>query len=92
MADFKNDYSIPRPQHHVHKSSDPLPGAQGGGSTIDYSATAVERIPSAIMETTDIDTLNTTRPDMPERSNSAKGRTAFGGQLPDTKPHSEGMF
>ncbi|KAJ7278992.1 hypothetical protein C8J57DRAFT_1502827 [Mycena rebaudengoi] len=79
-------------KNEVDRRSNPLPGAQGGGSTIDYSATAVERIPSATMETTDIDTLNTTRPDMPERSNSAKGRTAFGGQLPDTKPHSEGMF
>ncbi|KAJ4481174.1 hypothetical protein J3R30DRAFT_3287781 [Lentinula aciculospora] len=35
-----------RPSHHVHSSDDPLPGAQRGVNTVDYSAETMERTPS----------------------------------------------
>ncbi|KAJ7147243.1 hypothetical protein C8R46DRAFT_1010859 [Mycena filopes] len=86
-----------RPEHHVHKESEPLPGARGGPPTVDYSADHMERLPSSVWQdadasqpTREVADLTTTKPDM-ERSSSASGRTAFSGERPlNTEPHPEG--
>ncbi|KAJ6542773.1 hypothetical protein B0H19DRAFT_1171850 [Mycena capillaripes] len=86
------------PEHHVHKASEPLPGARGGAPTADYNPTTIERLPSSVWQdadpskpTRDTSELQTTRPDLPERSNSATGRTAFSAERPlNTEPHPDG--
>lgn len=95
-----NDTSLPtetRPEHHVHKSNEPLPGARGGAPAADYSASTMERLPSAVWQDTDASQptreaeFQPERPDMPERQDSAKGRTAFSEQRPlNTEPHPDG--
>jgi len=35
------------PEHHVHDTYEPLPGAQGAAPTNDYSAATIERLPSS---------------------------------------------
>ncbi|KAF7345052.1 hypothetical protein MVEN_01668100 [Mycena venus] len=87
-----------RPEHHVHKASEPLPGARGGAPAADYSAETMERLPSSVWQnddasqpTREISESQTARPELPERSNSATGRTAFSGERPlNTEPHPEG--
>ncbi|KAF7331204.1 hypothetical protein MSAN_02439100 [Mycena sanguinolenta] len=89
------------PEHHVHKASEPLPGARGGAPAADYTAETMERLPSSVWQDADpsqptreldpSDLQSQTRPDLPERSNSATGRTAFTGERPlNTQPHPEG--
>jgi hypothetical protein len=82
-----------RPEHHVHKSSEPLPGARGGAPTADYSADTMERLPSSVWQdadpsqpTRETSELQTTRPDT-----TPSGRNAFSEQRPlNTEPHPEG--
>ncbi|KAJ7157867.1 hypothetical protein C8R43DRAFT_921329 [Mycena crocata] len=79
-----------RPEHHVHKASEPLPGARGGAPAADYSADTMERLPSSVWQdkdsskpTREADVFQTTKPDM--------GRTAFSEQRPlNTEPHPDG--
>ncbi|KAJ7041134.1 hypothetical protein C8F04DRAFT_170361 [Mycena alexandri] len=86
-----------RPEHHVHKSSEPLPGARGGAPAVDYTAEHMERLPSSVWQDADASQptreaaeLTTAKPDL-ERSNSGSGRTAFSGERPlNTEPHPEG--
>ncbi|KAJ7657852.1 hypothetical protein DFH06DRAFT_1197299 [Mycena polygramma] len=88
------------PEHHVHKASEPLPGARGGAPTADYSASTMERLPSSVWQeadpaqpTRELDaSAPQTRPELPERSNSATGRTAFSAERPvNTEPHGGGV-
>jgi hypothetical protein len=40
--------STTRPEHHVHSSSDPLPGARGAqAGAVDYSPETIERLPAS---------------------------------------------
>lgn len=48
---------IQRPEHHIHDSSQPLPGARGGDQTIDYSPESIERAPPAAFEDANIDSI-----------------------------------
>jgi hypothetical protein len=36
-----------RPEHHLHDTSDRLPGAKGAAPTVDYSVGTVDRTPSS---------------------------------------------
>jgi hypothetical protein len=82
-----------RPEHHVHKASEPLPGARGGAPTADYSADTMERLPSSVWQdadpsqpTRETSELQSTRPDT-----TPSGRNAFSEQRPlNTEPHPEG--
>ncbi|KAJ7482168.1 hypothetical protein B0H11DRAFT_1213144 [Mycena galericulata] len=71
----------PRPEHHVHKASEPLPGARGGAPAVDYNAETMERVPSSMWDdaeggamkpTREASALNThtQRPGMGERQSS----------------------
>ncbi|KAJ7468703.1 hypothetical protein FB451DRAFT_1092256, partial [Mycena latifolia] len=95
-----NNTNLPgetRPEHHVHKASEPLPGARGGAPAADYSASTMERMPSSAWQdadstqpTREVPEFQTTRPDI-ERSGSATGRNAFSDERPlNTEPHPEG--
>ncbi|KAF8064221.1 hypothetical protein FPV67DRAFT_1504019 [Lyophyllum atratum] len=39
-----------RPEHHIHNTDEPLPGAKGAAPTTDYSARTVERTPSSAFQ------------------------------------------
>ncbi|KAJ7717553.1 hypothetical protein B0H16DRAFT_1610725 [Mycena metata] len=86
-----------RPEHHVHKSSEPLPGARGGAPAADYTAEHMERLPSSVWQDADASQptreaaeLSTVKPEL-ERTHSATGRTAISGDRPtNIEPHSEG--
>ncbi|KAJ7873111.1 hypothetical protein B0H14DRAFT_2721003 [Mycena olivaceomarginata] len=97
--------SEPRPEHHVHSANEPLPGARGGAPAADYTPETMERVSSSVWQDADasqptretaelhgdFDNSNSTRPELPERQDSAKGRTAFSGERPlNTEPHPEG--
>lgn len=47
-----------RPMHHVHTDSEPLPGARGGATAVDYSADNIEHT-----GTQNFNIVNTTGPD-----------------------------
>lgn len=92
-----------RPEHHVHKADEPLPGARGGAPTADYSTSAMERLPSSAWEDTDTSKPsrevigeNLDHPDHPTKpqlahSGSASGRNAFSAERPlNTEPHPDG--
>ncbi|KAF8169197.1 hypothetical protein K438DRAFT_1983505 [Mycena galopus ATCC 62051] len=91
------------PEHHVHKASEPLPGARGGAPAADYTTETMERLPSSVWQESDPSqptreladasdlppNSQSTRPDLPERNNSATGRTALIGERPmntETQP------
>ncbi|KAK7055070.1 hypothetical protein R3P38DRAFT_2844941 [Favolaschia claudopus] len=78
--------SEPRPEHHVHKASEPLPGARGGAPAADYSADTMERLPSSVWQNAD--------PSQPTReldTDESDGRNAFSSERPlNTQPHPEG--
>ncbi|KZP08897.1 hypothetical protein FIBSPDRAFT_760747 [Athelia psychrophila] len=48
---------IQRPEHHLHGSSQPLPGARGGDATTDYSPEAIERAPPSAFDDANIDSI-----------------------------------
>ncbi|KAJ7662932.1 hypothetical protein B0H17DRAFT_1093274 [Mycena rosella] len=81
-----------RPEHHVHKSSEPLPGARGGAPAADYSAGTIERMPSSAWQdadpaqpTRETSEFQSTRPDM------EAGRNAFSDERPvNTESHPDG--
>lgn len=50
-----DESSFTRPEHHVHPSSEPLPGARGAAPTADYSPTTIERTPSSAFDPNNID-------------------------------------
>ncbi|KAF7980453.1 hypothetical protein HWV62_38312 [Athelia sp. TMB] len=61
--------SIVRPEHHIHSSTQPLPGARGGDSTYDYSPATIERAPDSALDNADIDNFRTPS-DMDQGANS----------------------
>jgi len=81
-----NESQIPRPEHHIHDSSEPLPGAQ---PAVDDSTNAMERTPSSAFDPENID-----NPNMQTnfaRSGSAAGQTAFNSERPmNVQPAQEG--
>lgn len=83
-----------RPEHHVHDSSDPLPGAKRGGDAVDYSAGTMERQPSSAFDESNIDnqTSSNANPSSNfERSAGPGGENAFNSERPlDVQPVSEG--
>src|SRR6266481_6111179 len=85
-----NETPITRPEHQMHDSSDPLPGARGAQPAADYSTNTMERTPSFAFDPANID-----NPDVPTnmaRSGSAVGQTAFNSERPmDVRPAPEGQ-
>src|ERR1700733_264681 len=82
---------ITRPEHQIHDSSDPLPGARGTQPAADYSATTMERTPSSAFDPENIESPNV-QTNM-ARSGSATGQTAFNSERPmDVQPTSEGSL
>jgi len=80
-----------RPEHQVHNSSDPLPGARGAQPAADYSATTMERAPSSAFNPNNIENPNVQT--SMARSDSATGQTAFNSERPmDVQPTSEGSL
>ncbi|KAJ6562819.1 hypothetical protein DFH09DRAFT_1478925 [Mycena vulgaris] len=88
-----------RPEHHVHSADEPLPGARGGAPAADYSASTMERLPSAVWQddaggaqpTRETAELQATRPEMARTGSSTSGRNAFSAERPlNTEPHPEG--
>jgi hypothetical protein len=77
------------PEHHIHNSSDPLPGARGAQPAVDYSTNTMERTPSSTFDPENIDEPNTQTNFA--RSGSAAGQTAFNNERPmNVQPAPEG--
>ncbi|KAJ7074522.1 hypothetical protein C8F01DRAFT_1100754 [Mycena amicta] len=88
-----------RPEHHVHRDSEPLPGsgARGAAPTADYSAENMERLPSKVWQESETtgaamkpsrelgDIAGDERPAM-DRSNSSSGKLQSTG--PSREPSS----
>jgi hypothetical protein len=86
-----NENPITRPEHHMHGSSDPLPGARGAQPAVDYSTTTMEWTPSSAFDPENIDNPNTQS--NIARSGSAAGQTASNSERPmDVRPAPEGIF
>ena len=78
-----------RPEHQVHGSSDPLPGARGVQPAADYSAATMEHAPSSAFDPENIDNphIQTNLP----RWSSTSDQAAFDSERPlDTRPVPEG--
>ncbi|KAK7443551.1 hypothetical protein VKT23_015724 [Stygiomarasmius scandens] len=46
MSSTNNMLPTSRPEHQVHGSSDPLPGARGAQGAVDYSPETIDRMPT----------------------------------------------
>ncbi|KAJ7716477.1 hypothetical protein DFH07DRAFT_947595 [Mycena maculata] len=82
-----------RPEHHVHKMSEPLPGARGGAPAADYNPETMARLPSAVwteedgQPTREAGELNQKQTSAEERSSSVhappEGGVAVDGEHDD---------
>lgn len=98
-----NINSVPpstRPEHHLHDTSDRLPGVNGAAPTVDYRVDTMDRTsseawnnqPNTTHHPTNHTGLDSTKPPM-ARSDSAKGNTAFETERPlGVKPAPEGQL
>lgn len=95
MSDFtmNTGSTASRPQHHVHDTSDPLPGVGGAPAPADYSAGVMERIPSSVLnDTQTLDTNevdSTVQPSIP-RTQSASGQTDASLESPTSEQPTSG--
>jgi hypothetical protein len=81
-----NETPNTRPEHQVHGSSDPLPGARGAPPAADYSTATMERTPSSAFDSDSIDNPYT-QPNM----DRATGQAAFNSERPlDVRAAPEG--
>ncbi|KAJ7619571.1 hypothetical protein FB45DRAFT_871705 [Roridomyces roridus] len=91
MASIPNDINMTnemRPEHHVHRTDEPLPGARGGAPAADYNPDTIERMPSSAWE--DPSTRDT--PDVTFAASADKGRDAFSEErLTGVQPHDGGV-
>ncbi|CAK5271857.1 unnamed protein product [Mycena citricolor] len=82
------------PEHHVHKDSDPLPGARGAAPAVDYSPETMERLPSSVWQdadptkpTRELSEIGTSRPTATTTTRDSEphsGRDAFSEKRPDS--------
>ncbi|KAF8890716.1 hypothetical protein BD779DRAFT_1516622 [Infundibulicybe gibba] len=103
MSDFPlPTQSLNRPEHHLHDSTDPLPGTKGISPAPDYSPETMERLPSSAFNDQPQKNWNETSPltnrhsalggvpstkPEPQRQRSAEGTTAFTDDRPmNVKP------
>lgn len=81
---------IARPEHRLHDSSQPLPGARGAAPAADYSTATMERTPSSALDTDGIDNMATSNNFA--RAGGASGDNAFNSERPtDMQPAPEGQ-
>lgn len=70
------------PEHHIHDSSEPLPGNRGANPAVDYSAGAMDRTPSSVWNDA-----------APTGQSHPEGRTAFNSERPlDVQPTAVGKY
>ena len=76
-----------RPEHQLHDSSDPLPGARGVQPAADYSAATMEHAPGSAFDPENID-----NPHIQTNFPRWNDQTAFDSERPlDTRPVQEGI-
>ncbi|KAF8182942.1 hypothetical protein BJ912DRAFT_928354 [Pholiota molesta] len=79
----------PRVSHHVHREDEPLPGAQGGASSVDYSSNAMRNAvlpPFEVGDTQDFHPAGSHHHHTPEHPVNPFERTTVGGSSsPGTK-------
>lgn len=88
MSDFSNTRPGQGLEHHIHDSSDPLPGsARGAAPTVDYSAQTMEnaRMPS----NSNSDLMMGASTDTPERQTSSQFRSQDQSQFGNQDPSSQ---
>jgi hypothetical protein len=92
MASFDfNENAVTAPEHHIHESSEPLPGQRGAAPTTDYSVSTMERAPSSAADPSNVDNKNTSTDFA--RSGSTGSQTASNTERPmGVQPVSEGIF
>lgn len=80
---------IQRPEHHIHASSQPLPGARGGDTTTDYSPETIERITTAAFDDPNLSNMPSTREHYNDRSDDMSStRERHNERLDDMAPTS----
>lgn len=77
-----------RPEHHLHDTSEPLPGAKGAAPAFDYRPEIIEHTPSSALNENRDNELGQTNPATQKASG---GNTAFNTKRPlDVRPTSAG--